>query len=74
MEKYLRKINSEFEDILMSLSSDPKTDFKIAYDSAVKYSQAFAEKKSLSKEEYQEILQMCCDIIQDWFPDISGTV
>lgn len=71
MEKYLRKINSEFEDILIALSSDPKTDYKTAFASAVKYSQAFAEKKSLSNEEYQEILQMCCDIIQDWYPDIS---
>lgn len=71
MEKYLRKINSEFEDILIDLSSDPKTDYKIAYHAAVKYSQCFAEKKSLSHEDYQEILQMCCDIIQDWYPDIS---
>ena len=72
MKKYTNKIRSEFEEILLDLSQNPKANFWDAKKQAEKYAKEFSNKRSLSKDDFRGVLELCLDIIQDWFPDISS--
>lgn len=72
MNKYFNKIHSEFEDILLELSKSPMTSYADAYASAEQYSKEFSRKKSLTREEYRVVFDLCLEMVQDWFPDTSS--
>lgn len=72
MKKYINKITSEFEEILLELSEDSRANYWDAKKKAEAYAKDFSKKKSLNKDEYRGVLEICNDIIQDWFPDISS--
>jgi hypothetical protein len=74
MIKYQNRIISEFEDILMSLSKNSSTSYNDAIQYAVKYSYEFSNKKKLNSEDSNDVLELCKELVQDWFPDISNSL
>jgi hypothetical protein len=71
MSKYFNRIQSEFENILLELSKNPKTTYNDAYKKAEKYVEDFSKKKNVNEIEKSELLELCNDLILDWYPDTS---
>lgn len=71
MSKHLKRVQSEFESILLDLSYDSSATYKKALEQASKYVDDYAKKKSLTQSEQQAVLEYCVDMINDWFPDTS---
>lgn len=71
MKNYINKVKSEFEENLLNLSKNPSANYWDARKQAEQYTKDFVKRKSLGKDDYRSILDICLDIIQDWFPDTS---
>lgn len=72
MTKYEKRVISEFEEILIQLSNNSTATYRDAYNASLKYVEQFSKKKGLDDEERQEVLELCLDLTQDWFPDVSN--
>jgi len=70
--KYMNRVQSEFEAILLKLSENSSTAYDDAYKSAEKYVEKFFQKKKLNESEKAEIFDLCIDLVNDWFPDTSS--
>jgi hypothetical protein len=71
MSKYEKRIQSEFEDILLLKLINISTTYQDAYNSAEKYAKEFSNQRKLNKDEYKFILEYCVDMAEQWFPDTS---
>lgn len=72
MTKYEKRVISEFEEILVQLSNNSTATYRDAYNASIKYAEAFAKRKGLDDDERQEVLELCLELTQDWFPDVSS--
>lgn len=70
MDKYHKRVQNEFEKILIDLSYEPSTCFNDAYKKALEYTDTFANKKHLTKYDRELVLDHCVELIHDWFPQI----
>lgn len=69
--KHLKRVLSEFEEILFTLSKENDVTYQKAEEKAKEYISEFSIKKNLPLEERSFLFNNCVDMIQDWFPDTT---
>lgn len=72
MNKYYNRVVHEFEDVLCELSENYSTTYTDALKAAEQYVQGLNDKKKFSESEKTEVLNICLELIADWFPDTSN--
>ena len=70
--KHLKRVLTDFEEILLKLSEDSNACYAVADQKAKEYISEFSKKKNLNNDERNFLLENCIDMIQDWFPDTSN--
>lgn len=71
MNKHLKRVQSEFESILLNLSYDNNASHDLAISQASSYLKDYATKKNLTTQEQESLYDFCMDMIDDWFPDTT---
>ena len=74
MSKHLKRVQSEFETILLNLSYDSSANYARACEKASEYVNEYSSKKTLTQSEQEAIFDYCIEMIYDWFPDTSMSI
>lgn len=72
MSKYFKRVESEFEQILLELSKMPSTTHNDACIALEKYLDKFSSKVTVTKDELKQIKQFCKEMAADWYPDVES--
>jgi hypothetical protein len=70
--KFEQRIINEFEEILLKLSQNTNATYEDAAKLAVEYSENFCSKRKLNQFESNDVVELCKELVQDWFPDNSN--
>lgn len=71
MIKYSKRVYTDFEQILFQLSKNVSTEYDEALKYARKFTDDFAQKKKLNQEEKEEVMMICQELVQEWFPNFK---
>lgn len=71
MKSFENRVKSEFENVLLRLGQEPKTTYQTALKEARAYARTLCTKVGFSHKDYEDIMELCVEMIDEWFPDIS---